>query len=124
MRTRLFLSSLICVILNIWTAGILPAQAFRGTILGRITDPAGAVVPGATVEVVNLDTNTTQSARSNEDGNYQVPFLLPGNYSVRIEHPGFKSVEQKNVRVPTNAQVTLDFKLELGTASDKVTVSA
>jgi hypothetical protein len=124
MRTTRFLSSLILMAIGLCANGILYAQAFRGTILGRITDPGGAVVPGATVEVLNLDTNATQSGKTNEDGNYQVPFLLPGNYSVRVEHPGFKRLEQNNVRVPTNAQVTLDFQLELGAASDKVTVTA
>jgi carboxypeptidase family protein len=51
------------------------AQEFRGTILGRITDSSGAVVSGAAVQVVNTDTNITVSTTSNQDGNYQVPFL-------------------------------------------------
>jgi len=69
------------------------------TILGRITDSTGAVVVGASVRVTNMDTNVTAEAASNEDGNFQAPFLLPGNYLVVVEHPGFKRVERTGVRV-------------------------
>src|SRR5262245_54092051 len=55
------------------------AQEFRGAVLGRITDTTGAVIVGADIRVVNTETNVAASTRSNQDGNYQVPFLNPGN---------------------------------------------
>src|SRR5215475_15669339 len=79
------------------------AQEFRGTILGRITDSSGGVVTGATILVVNTDTNVAVSTTSNQDGNYQVPFLNPGNYNVIVDHPGFKRSERQNVRVSVTA---------------------
>jgi len=100
------------------------AQEFRGTILGRITDPSGAPAAAVAIEVLNVDTGVTTRSASNDSGNYQIPFLVPGNYSVRVEHAGFKRVERGGIRVATNAQVTLDFTLELGTTAETVTVTA
>lgn len=105
-------------------AALAPAQEFRGTILGQITDPTGAAVPGAQVEVLNADTGTSFKATSNQAGNYQVPFLLPGNYKVAVECAGFKKVEREGIRVSTTALVTVDFRLDVGTASESVTVTA
>ncbi|MGH9661433.1 MAG: carboxypeptidase regulatory-like domain-containing protein, partial [Bryobacteraceae bacterium] len=100
------------------------AQEFRGTILGRITDPSGAPVVGSSIEALNVETGVTIRSTSNEAGIYQIPFLVPGNYSVRVEQSGFKRIERGGIRVATNSQVTLDFALELGTTSETVTVSA
>lgn len=98
------------------------AQEYRGTILGRVTDPSGAPVMGANIEVVNVDTGVVTRSTSNEAGNYQVPFLVPGNYTVKINQAGFKAVERTGIRVATSAQVTLDFPLALGATSETVTI--
>ncbi len=100
------------------------SQEFRGTIRGRIMDPSGAAVAGAAIEVVNTETNVKVTATSNEAGNYQVPFLLPGDYVVRVEHPGFKTLERRGIRVSLNELVTLDLTLELGQTTESVTVTA
>src|SRR5262249_9500643 len=100
------------------------AQEFRGTILGRVTDPSGAVVAGASIQVVNVETNVTVRTSTNDQGNYQVPFLAPGHYTVSVEHPGFKRTERPAVHVSINSQVTLDFTLELGAAAETVTIRA
>src|SRR6266536_2988967 len=105
-------------------SGAAFAQEFRGTVLGRITDPTGAIIAGASVRVRNVDTNASASTNSNDSGNYQVPFLLPGNYAVQVEHAGFKKLERQGVRVSTNEQITLDFTLEVGASSESVTVTA
>src|SRR5262245_29757180 len=80
------------------------AQEFRGTILGHISDPSGASVDGAAIEVRNQDTNTATKTQTNGTGNYQAPFLLPGNYTVVVEVAGFKKVERQGVRVSTNCR--------------------
>ncbi len=100
------------------------AQEFRGSILGRVTDSSGAVVSGAAIQVINTDTNVAVSTTSNQDGNYQVPFLNPGNYNVIVDHPGFKKTERQNVRVSVTAQIALDFALEVGAVSETVNVTA
>jgi hypothetical protein len=100
------------------------AQEFRGSLLGRVTDPSGAPVAGCMIEALNVETGVKIGSKSNESGNYQIPFLVPGNYSVRVEHAGFKRIERPGIRVATNTQVTLDWALELGTASETVNVTA
>ncbi len=100
------------------------AQEYRGTILGRITDPTGAVVVGASIAVLHVETGVSTGTNSNGQGNYQVPFLLPGDYRIAVEHPGFKKVERPGIRVSINTQVTLDFTLEVGAAAETVTVTA
>lgn len=100
------------------------SQEFRGAIRGRIMDPSGAAVAGAAIEVVNAETNVKVTASTNEAGNYQAPFLLPGDYTLRVGHPGFKTLERRGIRVSLNELVTLDLTLELGQTTESVTVTA
>jgi hypothetical protein len=111
------------LVLALGVAALASAQEFRGGIVGRVTDPTGAAVAGATVEVRNTATNASVRTVSNDLGIYQAPFLLPGNYSVRAEHSGFKRLERPNVRVSTTEQVQVDLALALGAATESVTVS-
>ena len=99
-------------------------QEFRGTILGRITDPSGAAVAGAAVEVVNTATNAAHRTASDETGDYQVPFLVPGEYSVQVESAGFKRVSRQGIRLATNETLALNFTLEIGAATETITVTA
>jgi hypothetical protein len=101
---------------------LLAAQEYRGTILGRVVDPSGAAVAEAVIRVTNEETNVRSDTASNEAGNYQIPFLLPGNYTVTVERQGFRPVVQPGVRVSINAQVKLDFLLEIGGLAEAVTV--
>ena len=100
----------------------LLAQEYRGSIHGRIADSSGAVVAGAKVRVSNMETGVAVDTTSNEEGNYQAPFLLPGNYSVAVEHAGFKRAERGDIRVSTGTQVTVDLSLEVGSSSESVIV--
>lgn len=102
----------------------LLAQEFRATLTGRITDPTDAPVAGATVTAVNTGTNQRSSAKSDTRGNYTIPFLQPGDYSVTVELEGFKKITRGGIELNVNQSATLDFKLELGTVSQEVTVSA
>jgi hypothetical protein len=102
----------------------LRAQEFRGSILGQITDTSGAAIPGAKITVTNEETNATVRTQSNQEGNYNVPFLLPGRYTVTIEANGFKKAVQNKVTVQVQDKITLNFSLEPGAVSDTVTVTA
>jgi hypothetical protein len=99
------------------------AQEFRGALLGRITDSSGAVVPGASVAATHIATNTPVETKTNEQGNYRIPFLLPGEYRVTAEHPGFKRAERAAIRISVATDSTLDITLEVGAPTESVTVT-
>jgi hypothetical protein len=101
-----------------------PAQEFRGTILGRIADPTGAFVPAARITITQEETGVSVRAESNEEGNYNVPFLLPGRYTVAVEAAGFRSIARPGIVLQVNDKLTLDFTMELGPVAESLTVTA
>jgi hypothetical protein len=105
----------VLLVLSITTLTV-SAQEFRGTISGTVTDPNGAVIPGATVAVKNVETNITNSVTTNDSGSYSVPFLLPGKYNVTVTNEGFKTSVRENVAVAVDDKLTLDFQLTIGQA--------
>src|SRR5436309_830945 len=100
------------------------AQAVYGSISGTVTDPSGAVVPGATVTITDIDRKTTDSVTTNESGLFVKDRLLPGHYEVKIEAQGFKQKLFSSVVVNLDAQTKVDAALEAGAISDTVTVTA
>src|SRR5215203_4505397 len=93
-------------------------QEFRGTITGNINDPNGAAIPGATVNVKNIETNIVTTVKTNDDGSYTVPLLLPGMYSVSATGEGFKTSIRDKVEVRVDDRLTIDFALEIGTQAE------
>jgi hypothetical protein len=100
------------------------AQEARGTLQGRVSDASGGVVPGATVEVTNVATGVTLSTVSNAEGNYRVPFLIPGPYQVSVTLEGFSRFLSEEVRLHVADVLTVDATLQPGQITDEVTVSA
>src|ERR1022692_3144655 len=100
----------------------LMAQSDRGTITGTISDPAGAVVAGAPIEVRNVETGNTYQVGSSATGNYvvQVP---PGNYEMSVSVPGFKKYVRQKMTVPVEQTLRIDVILEIGSSSESVTVT-
>lgn len=107
----LFVIFLIC-------ATSLLGQEFRGTIAGTITDPNGAAVAGATVVVKNTGTNISNTVTTNSDGNYTVPFLIPGTYMVTATGTGFKTSTRESVPIKVDDRLTVDFQLEIGASAE------
>ncbi|HEX8139205.1 MAG TPA: TonB-dependent receptor [Pyrinomonadaceae bacterium] len=99
-------------------------QDFRATLTGHVSDPNGAAVSGATVTVRNLQTNEEKTATTSEDGNYTVPFLQPGKYSVSVTASGFKKAVSDNVELHTADKATMDVALEIGAIENVVNVDA
>jgi hypothetical protein len=101
------------------------AQNNKGTIVGTITDPNGAVVQNAKVTATNLATNASQDATTGDDGTYTIPALEPGNYSITVEAQGFQTATVAQVKLETNARQAVDVKLTVGGAGgNTVTVTA
>ncbi|HYW69965.1 MAG TPA: carboxypeptidase-like regulatory domain-containing protein, partial [Pyrinomonadaceae bacterium] len=101
----------------------MQAQELRGKISGRVTDPNGAAVPGATVKVVDVARNATTTLTSNDEGIFDAPFLLPGKYQVIVEMKGFKKTLQDNVVVEINQTRTVDIVMAVGLPEETVTVT-
>lgn len=99
------------------------AQEFRASISGQVTDSTGAVITGATVLVRNLERNTFTETVSNNVGRYVVEFLLPGQYILTAEKPGFKRFVNTGIKLEGSDHLALDIPLELGAVTDNVTVS-
>jgi hypothetical protein len=99
-------------------------QESRGTILGRVTDATGANVAGATVSALSPETGVTLRATANAEGNYFLPYLVPGKYTVSAEAAGFKRVQRNEVLVTVSGQVTVDFELQVGDTKEVVEVTA
>jgi hypothetical protein len=95
-----------------------------GSIRGTVTDTTGAVVPGATVQLVNEATKFSREAQTDGRGGYFFATVDSGTYTVRIGLNGFKTREVKGIRVATNDAVGFDVTLEVGIASEVVTVTA
>ncbi len=119
LRGRLtILTVLVCL-----AAGGARAQEFRATVTGRVTDPGGLGVPGATVTAVNTQTAEVATGFTTGEGAYTIPFLKPGIYSVSAELTGFKKVTQSGVQLEVGQTSAVNFQLQLGTVSEEVTVT-
>ena len=99
-------------------------QESRGTVLGRVTDSSGSVVPGAGVQIANIETGVTLKGATNGEGNYFFSFLIPGMYRVTAEREGFKRIVRDGIEVNVNARLELNLTLEIGALADTVTVTA
>jgi hypothetical protein len=105
------------------TATTLAAQTFRGTILGTVTDASGAVVPGATVQVQNVNTGLQRTTQTSADGSYSVTELPIGLYTVTIKQSGFQTSLTNNVSVDVAGERRVDVALKTGQVSEVVEVT-
>jgi hypothetical protein len=105
-------------------AARLFSQTVYGNIVGLVTDPSGAAIPGAKVTIRDIDRNVTFTPTTNESGNYSQQHLIVGRYHVKIEAEGFGSVTQENIQVSADSTVRFDGKLQLGTVSQDVVVTS
>ena len=102
----------------------LLAQETRGTIMGRVTDPSNAVVSGAEVRATNTATGVSVTAKTNEAGNYVLPYLLTGTYTIQSELAGFKKFVRDGIQVRINDSVEVNIELEVGSPTEAVEVKS
>jgi len=102
----------------------ISAQVITSPVTGTVTDATGAVVPGATVTLTNVETNASQTAVTNDIGGYVFPQVLPGLYNVSAELPGFKRAVVEQVRIEVSSPATVDLQLEVGGVAEQVVVTA
>ena len=106
------------------TFNFLTAQTLDTGILGLITDPSGAVVAGASVTVTNTGTGVRRVTVSASDGQYEMRYLVPGQYTVEVTSPGFRPARASNLGIQINQQARLDFSMQVGEVAEVVEVNA
>lgn len=99
------------------------AQTVSATLVGTASDKSGAVVSAAKITAVELSTTTAHQAVSNASGNYSIPDLPPGAYSITIEAPGFRRETRPSIDIVVNTTTRIDFDLQPGAVTDTITVT-
>jgi hypothetical protein len=118
-RNRLILiTGLICLL----SAPVMWAQDYRASISGIVSDPSGAVIPGAAVKAIRIDTNETKEVATTSDGNYTIPYLIPSTYDVEFSATGFQTVKRKGIVLRVADKLNLSVQLPIGTLTQEVTV--
>src|SRR3954469_20615506 len=113
-----------CCYLFILSTASLSAQETAATLVGSIADASGAVVPNVLVKATNLATNVSRETKSDDSGNYTLPFLPAGDYSVTASISGFQTQTVDRLTLQVQQTARIDFKLTLGSINEKVTVAA
>jgi hypothetical protein len=99
-------------------------QGNAGRILGVVTDQQAASVPDVSVTITDTQRGLSRSLKTDDAGEFNAPNLLPGTYSVRVEAQGFKPTERTGVTLEVNQDLRVDIRLEIGTETEKIEVSA
>src|SRR5260370_28492549 len=115
-----------CVFLfgALWFACVVVGQTETATVSGLITDETGAVVPGAEVKLQSVDRGTVGTAITNDAGIYVFASVHPGQYQVTVHKPGFKQVDLLGIIVNVQDHIEQNFRLQLGSVAESVTVNA
>jgi len=99
------------------------AQANFGRILGTVTDQSGAVLQGATVNIIDTERGLARTLTTDQAGEYNAPTLIPGTYTVRVEANGFKALDRQNVVLEVGKEVRVDLTPQPGSQTQTVTVA-
>lgn len=119
--TRLMLAAMLALGSLVSTAN---AQALYGSIVGNVTDPQGAVLPGVTVTITNTGTSLKLDTTTDETGSYVFRNLPPGTYDMTLSVKGFKEMRQSAIIVTAGNPKRVDASLQIGGTTESVTVTA
>src|SRR5271157_5229742 len=99
-------------------------QTETGTIYGSVSDPTGAVIPSAIVRLIDTDRGLKSDAATGSSGFYRFPSVRPGRYRMEVEKSGFKPIHLTGITVNVQDNLEHNFKLDVGSASETITVAA
>ncbi len=102
---------------------LVSAQVTTATISGVVQDSSGAVIPGVSIAVKNIDTGVSRTITTDEGGRYVVPDLSLGNYEVEAQLPGFQTEVRSGITLTVGRSAVVNFGLKVGQLSDKVTIT-
>src|SRR5256886_4588530 len=124
-RTFNLLTRALILLLATFTLSVgVRSQVLYGSMTGIVTDPKGAAVPGAKVEVTNMATSETRSVTSDERGGYTFNDLQAGTYRLTVSLASFKTLLRDDIRIETNKVYRFDPQLEVGEVKETVVVTA
>ena len=123
LTARAVMLAAVCALL-LGFAGQVQAQLSTATMFGTITDSSGAAIPNAKVTLVQTDTNFTRTFATKPDGSYREEFLPIGPYNITVEAAGFKTLHQAGIVLAVMQTADLSLKLDIGTATESVSVTA
>ena len=112
-----------CLAMLIAFCTVARAQTSTGQFNGHVFDQNGAVVPGATVTLLDAQTNLTRTTKTNGEGLYEFPLIPPGTYKLTVTQTGFDTATSPEFKLDVNQVATQDFKLQVGATSQTVTVT-
>jgi hypothetical protein len=124
MRRFQFSHCLLGMALLFGMGGSVVAQEFRATVKGQVVDSSKAAVPGASVTVQNTQTGEVASTTSNAEGDFTLPFLKPGLYTLTVELSGFQKHVRSGLRLEVSQTATINVQLAVGGVTEEVTVAA
>ncbi|MBS1801118.1 MAG: TonB-dependent receptor [Acidobacteria bacterium] len=100
------------------------AQSIQGSVIGNVHDAANAVIPNATVTLINVDEGTTRTANTGSDGNYRFIDAKAGHYTVQVTAPGFAKWSVTNATLVARQELRIDASMQVGTIQQEVVVSS
>ncbi|MDT5272032.1 MAG: hypothetical protein QOH49_4218 [Acidobacteriota bacterium] len=124
MSKYVFRRGLAAALLLLMTCVMAGAQESRGSLNGTVNDPNGAALPGATVEIRNVETNVANTVTTNEDGNYSFPLVNPGKYTLTVTAQGFSNSTRENIEIRVSEKLTLDVPMSVTGVGETVTTVA
>ncbi len=116
----------ICLVIFLFASIFVGSAGAQGIqqFVGHIVDSAGASVPGASVTVHNVDTGIDNVVKTTGAGDYTVPYLKPGNYTITVRLAGFKETSKTDIHLDVDQTSKMDFTLPVGNVSETITVNA
>lgn len=119
-RLLILITAVLCAAVPSISAQVVPTAILNG----EVTDPTGAVIPSAKIQVVNMATQVKKQTVSDAQGRFLFSFLLPGTYQLDVSAPGFVDYHQTGITLDVNVPATVNVRMQLGSASAQVTVAA
>ncbi len=126
MTRKSMFAVLCCALLIVFTSilGFAQTQATTGVIQGKVEDPAGAMLAGATVEAKNLETNFHRESKTDSDGRFVFLALPPGHYTVKVSgSKGFANLEQTNLNLTVGQAISLNLQMKISQGTETVIVT-
>ena len=124
MSKHAFSRGFVAALLLLLSFAVAGAQESRGALTGTVTDPNGASLPGATVEIRNVETNVANTVTTNEEGNFNFPLLNPGKYTLTVTASGFANSTRENIEIRVADRLTLDVPMNVTGVGETVTTIA